>query len=166
MSAAALLQWQFLRFEELSVHQLYALLQLRSEAFVVEQRCVYQDMDGGDLQAMHLLGSVDGKILACGRCFSKDKPFEQGAQPIEASIGRVVTHARVRGQGAGHLLMREAVDRMHAHWGAVPIRISAQAHLQNFYAQHGFAVVGEPYIEDGIPHLGMLRQPSSLKETS
>lgn len=159
MSTAALLQWQFLRFEELSVHQLYALLQLRSEAFVVEQRCVYQDMDGGDVHAMHLLGSVDGKILACARCFQKGQTFEHGAQQIEASIGRVVTHASLRGQGAGHLLMQEAIARTRAHWGHIPIRISAQAHLKDFYAQHGFAVVGKAYDEDGIPHLGMLRQP-------
>ncbi len=150
------LQWQCLRFIDLSVHQLYALLQMRSEVFVVEQRCVYQDMDDGDLHAMHLLGSVDGKLLACARLFQKGQTFEQGAKQIEAAIGRVVTHASLRGQGAGHLLMQEALARVKAQWGAVPIRISAQAHLKDFYAQHGFAVVGEPCDEDGIPHLGML----------
>ena len=148
------------------MHQLYALLQLRSEAFVVEQRCVYQDMDGGDLHAMHLLGSVDGKIVASARCFQKGQTFEQGAQLIEASIGRVVTHASLRGQGAGHLLMQEAIARTQEKWGCVPIRISAQAHLKDFYAQHGFTVIGASYDEDGIPHLGMLRQPSLMKDAS
>jgi ElaA protein len=151
------LQWQFLHFEEMSAQQLYALLQLRSEVFVVEQRCIYQDMDGGDLHAMHLLGSMAGKIVACARCFQKGQAFEQGAQPIETSIGRVVTHSSLRGQGAGHLLMREAIARTQALWGRVSIRISAQAHLQNFYAQHGFVAVGELYDEDGIPHQSMLR---------
>jgi ElaA protein len=151
------LQWQFHRFEELSAHQLYALLQLRSEVFVVEQRCIYQDMDGGDLQAMHLLGSVEGKIVACARCFQKGQTFEQGAQKMEAAIGRVVTHSSLRGQGAGHLLMREALARIQLHWGAVQIRISAQAHLKDFYVQHGFLAVGELYQEDGIPHVGMIR---------
>ncbi len=151
------LQWQFLRFEDLSAHQLYALLQLRSEAFVVEQRCVYQDMDGGDIHAMHLLGSVDGKLLACARCFQKGQTFEQGAKPVEASIGRVVIHASLRGQGAGHLLMQQAVARTQALWGALPIRISAQAHLAGFYAQHGFTAQGDLYDEDGIAHIAMLR---------
>jgi ElaA protein len=151
------IQWQFLRFDALTTSQLYALLQLRSQVFVVEQQCVYQDMDGGDLHAMHLLGNVDGELLACARCFATGVLFEQGAKYNEASIGRVVTHSSLRGQGAGHVLMREAIAQMQALWGAQSIRISAQAHLKDFYSQHGFAVVGDAYDEDGIPHLPMVR---------
>jgi ElaA protein len=151
------IRWQFLRFDALTPSQLYALLQLRSQVFVVEQKCVYQDMDGGDPHAVHLLGSVDGQLLACARCFAQGILFEQGAQYHEASIGRVVTHASLRGQGAGHALIREAITQMQALWGAQSIRISAQAHLKDFYSHHGFAVVGAAYDEDGIPHLPMVR---------
>jgi ElaA protein len=151
------IQWQFLRFDAFTPAQLYELLQLRSQVFVVEQQCVYQDMDGGDLHAMHLLGSVDGKLLACARCFAQGVLFEQGAKYNEASIGRVVMHSSLRGQGAGHALMREAITQMQALWGTQSIRISAQAHLKDFYSQHGFAVVGDAYDEDGIPHLPMVR---------
>jgi ElaA protein len=156
-TAASAIQWQFLRFDDLSAHLLYSLLQLRSQVFVVEQQCVYQDMDGGDADAMHLLGSVDGQLLACARCFAPGILFERGAQYTEASIGRVVTHAKLRGQGAGHALMIEALTNMKSLWGAQPIRISAQAHLKDFYAQHDFKVVGAMYDEDGIPHLPMVR---------
>jgi ElaA protein len=150
------IQWQLLRFDAFKPAQLYALLQLRSEVFVVEQQCVYQDMDGGDLHAMHLLGSVDGRLLACARCFAQGVLFEQGAQYNEASIGRVVVHSSLRGQGAGHALMHEAIAQMQALWGKQSIRISAQAHLKDFYRQHGFAVVGAAYDEDGISHLPMV----------
>jgi ElaA protein len=154
---AKALDWQFKTFAALSLQELYALLQLRSQVFVVEQQCIYQDMDSGDLHAMHLLGRSEGKLLACARCFAPGVLFEQGAQYSEASIGRVVTHSSLRGQGAGHALMREAIAQMQSLWGTHNIRISAQAHLKDFYHQHGFAVVGAAYDEDGIPHLPMVR---------
>jgi ElaA protein len=145
------LDWRLFRFEELTPRQLYAILQLRSEIFVVEQQCVYQDMDGSDAQALHLAGTHDGRILAYARC------FPPGIKYAEASIGRVITRADVRGTGAGHALMREAIACMAQQWGKQPIRISAQAHLQEFYEEHEFVAQGDLYDEDGIPHIEMLR---------
>lgn len=147
--------WQFAAFESLSVTALYEVLQLRSAVFVVEQTCVFQDMDGADAEAMHLLGRQGGRtdapLVAYARC------FQAGVKYREASIGRVVTRQSARGQGAGHLLMQQAIASVHSQWGAQPIRIGAQARLESFYRQHGFVPSGEPYIEDGIPHIEMLR---------
>jgi ElaA protein len=149
------IQWQWLPFDALSREQLYALLRLRSEVFVVEQNCVFLDIDGQDDKAMHLLGTrvVDGaaQLVAYVRCFPKGISF------AEASIGRVVTKPSVRGGGLGHLLMAEAVRALLAQWGPQPIRIGAQAQLKNFYQQHGFVDQNKPYVEDGIDHLEMLR---------
>ena len=145
------LQWQFTCLQDLSVQQLYDVLQLRTEVFVVEQNCVFQDMDGADENAMHLLGMQQEKLMAYARCFDAGIKFK------EASIGRVITHASLRGTGAGHALMRQAMDSMQSLWGMQPIRIGAQARLEKFYQQHGFAVASAPYIEDGIPHIEMLR---------
>ena len=143
--------WRFLSFQQLSTPELYAVLQLRSEIFVVEQNCVFQDMDGSDDQAMHLLGEQAGQLLAYARC------FDAGVKFAEASIGRVVTHCSTRGTGMGHALMTTAIAHLAQQWGAQPIRIGAQAHLAPFYRQHGFVEVGEGYLEDGIPHVEMLR---------
>lgn len=146
-----LIGWRFLSFDDLSKHELYAVLQLRSEAFVVEQTCIFQDMDGADTAAMHLLGNVDGQLVAYARCFAAGEKF------LEASIGRVITRSTLRGVGAGHALMHESIQQMTHCWGTQAIRIGAQAQLENFYRQHGFKGVGTPYIEDGIPHIEMLR---------
>jgi ElaA protein len=151
MSAAAALNWQFKSFEALTQQQLYALLQLRTEVFVMEQNCAFQDMDGADDKAMHLLGIHDDKLMAYARCFNAGIKFN------EASIGRVITHASLRGKGAGHALMQQAITFTTQQWGEQPIRISAQARLEKFYQQHGFTTASAPYIEDGIPHIEMLR---------
>jgi ElaA protein len=145
------LDWSFKSFQELSVQELYSLLQLRTEVFVVEQNCVFQDMDGADPQAKHSLGFQGKQLVAYARCFNADAKFN------EASIGRVITHASLRGTGAGHVLMQQAISAMALAWGQQPIRIGAQAHLEKFYAQHGFAIASAPYMEDGIPHIEMLR---------
>ncbi len=143
--------WEFKTFEALGKAELYAVLQLRAEVFVVEQACVFQDMDGSDDRAMHLLGLQNGALVAYARCFAPGVKF------AEASIGRVLSRGSIRGTGIGHVLMREAVARLQQHWGAQSIRIGAQAHLRHFYAQHGFVDTGMPYVEDGIDHLEMLR---------
>jgi ElaA protein len=148
---AAALNWHFKSFDALGAHELYALLQLRAEVFVVEQNCVFQDMDGSDAKAMHLLGMQSDKLVAYARCFNAGIKFK------EASIGRVITHASLRGTGAGHALMRQAIASMKLVWGVQPIRIGAQARLENFYEQHGFKAASAPYIEDGIAHIEMLR---------
>ncbi len=148
----AALRWEFLAFDQLDVHTLYAMLRLRTEVFVLEQQCLFQDMDNTDQQAMHLLGwDGEGRLSLYARCYGP------GAKFAEASIGRVITAAHARGSGAGHVLMREAVARLLTHGGRQPIRIGAQQRLQAFYEQHGFHVASEPYDEDGIPHIEMLR---------
>ena len=143
--------WHFKSFDALTKAELYAVLQLRAEVFVVEQACAFQDLDGSDNRAMHLLGQQGDELLAYARCFAAGVKF------AEASIGRVVVHAGARGRGIGHVLMREAVARLQQHWGAQPVRLGAQARLKNFYTQHGFVDTNAPYVEDGIDHLEMLR---------
>lgn len=143
--------WESKTFDALTNAELYAALQLRADVFVVEQACVFQDVDGSDDRALHLLGKQGNRLVAYARC------FEAGVKFAEASIGRVVSRPGVRGTGLGHVLMREAVVRLQQRWGIQPIRIGAQAHLKNFYVQHGFVDTGTPYIEDGIDHLEMLR---------
>ncbi|WP_309682426.1 GNAT family N-acetyltransferase [Polaromonas sp.] len=145
------IHWRFLPFEALTTGELYALLQLRSEVFVVEQACAFQDLDGADPQAMHLLGTLQGQLVTYARCFGAGQKF------AEASIGRVVTRGSLRGSGAGHVLMRQAIASVTQRWGAQALRIGAQARLERFYRQHGFTPGGAPYIEDGIPHIEMLR---------
>ena len=157
--AVEAIRWQWLPFDALSREQLYALLRLRSEVFVVEQACIFQDMDGLDDQAMHLLGVQSPltpglpapELVAYVRCFAKGVTFD------EASIGRVVTRQSARGGGLGHVLMAEAIRALQQQWGVQPIRIGAQAHLKGFYERHGFADVGKPYVEDGIDHSEMVR---------
>ena len=146
------IEWHFFRFDELSAADLYAVLQLRGEVFVVEQTCVFQDMDGSDDKALHVLGKQGGQLVAYARCFAAGVKF------AEASIGRVITRAALRGTGAGHLLLEKAITGLARQWGAQAIRIGAQARLALFYRQHGFAETGEPYQEDGIAHIEMLRK--------
>ena len=145
------IDWRFAAFDALTLTELYELLQLRSEVFVVEQACVFQDMDGADTAAMHLLGTSGGQLVAYARCFAAGMKFK------EASIGRLITRSDLRGSGAGHVLVRRAIASVTQQWGPQAIRIGAQARLEKFYRQHGFETTGEPYIEDGIAHIEMLR---------
>ena len=149
---APTLSWRCLPFDALHARSLYALLQLRTEVFVMEQDCVFQDMDGADAQCFHLLGeAADQTLVAYARLVPAGLKF------TEASIGRVVTLLAARGGGQGHVLMREAVRALHGLWGVQPIRIGAQARLEAFYRQHGFEPDGPIYIEDGIDHIEMVR---------
>lgn len=146
------IRWRCLPFADLDPHALYALLRLRTEVFVMEQQCLFQDMDGADPDCHHLLGEHDGRLLAYARLVPAGLKFS------EASIGRVVSDPAARGTGLGHVLMREAVQHLQRLWGAQPIRIGAQARLQAFYEQHGFVRDGDIYLEDGIDHIEMLRR--------
>ncbi|WP_439608698.1 GNAT family N-acetyltransferase [Hydrogenophaga sp.] len=149
---APTLNWRCLPFDALHARTLYALLQLRTEVFVMEQDCVFQDMDGADARCFHLLGeAADQTLVAYARLVPAGLKF------AEASIGRVVTLPAARGGGLGHVLMREAVRALHGLWGVQPIRIGAQARLEAFYRQHGFEPDGPIYIEDGIDHIEMVR---------
>ncbi len=138
-------------FQQLSTAQLYALLKLRCEVFVVEQECIYQDIDGLDEVAMHLLvADVSAQLLAYARILPPSTAFQ------EAAIGRIVTHRSWRGKGYGRWLISQSVESARQLYPEKGIRIGAQAHLQDFYQDCGFETVGEPYDEDGILHVEML----------
>lgn len=138
-------------FSELTLHELYNILQLRSEVFVVEQDCVYQDIDGKDEQALHILGYENGDLVAYTRCFAPGIYFK------EAAIGRVVVRDRKRKNQYGHEIMRASIEAIKDHYKTSAIKLSAQTYLIKFYESHGFQKVGEGYLEDGIPHIGMVK---------
>ena len=146
------LEWTIKSFESLSVHELYDILRLRSEIFVVEQNCVYLDLDGKDQKALHLFGTFDGKIVAHARLF---KP---GISFIHASIGRVTVDVKHRDKKWGHELMQNAIAGIKTYYNQEKITISAQLYLKNFYESHGFVQTSEMYLEDDIPHIEMKRE--------
>lgn len=139
-------------FHKLTIEELYSVLQLRSEVFVVEQNCAYQDMDNKDLKAYHLMCYADGDLAGYTRL------LPQGISYEEASIGRVVIAPAYRGLKLGKQLMEESLSACCSLFRDPAIRISAQAHLEGFYQSLGFEAVGELYDEDGIPHIEMLRK--------
>ncbi len=149
------MDWHDHAFAELSVVELYAILALRERVFVVEQRCAYQDADGIDPASRHVLARRDGAIIAYLRV------VPAGARYAEVSIGRVVIAPEARGEGLGRELMRRGHASVRAHHGEVAIRLGAQAHLTAFYGSLGYTQLGEPFDEDGIPHVYMLRAAGS-----
>ncbi len=138
-------------FNQLKTKELYDLLQLRSEVFVVEQDCVYQDIDGKDQKALHILGYKEDKLVAYTRIFQQGDYFE------EASIGRVVVKENQRQFGYGYNIMNASIEAIEKYFKTLEIRISAQTYLKKFYNNLGFKEVGEEYLEDGIPHINMLK---------
>ena len=153
--------WQWVPFGALRLPELYAALRLRQEVFVVEQTCPYLDADGADPSCHHLLGWAPGDgddddvLLAYLRVFPPDT-----VRAGEAVIGRVVTSGAVRRQGLGRALMVEGHRRVRSAWGAVPVWLSAQTYLRDFYTSLGYAQVGPGYLEDDIPHIPMRRAAS------
>lgn len=145
------IQFKIKRFNELSIAELYSLLQLRSEVFVVEQKCIYQDIDGKDEKALHVLGYHDGYLAAYSRLFNKGHYFE------ESSIGRVVVSPKYRDKKFGHDLMRVSIEAIKENFNETAITISAQEYLKKFYESHGFTQTSEMYLEDDIPHIEMKR---------
>ena len=152
--------WQWNRFAELAPGDLYAALAARGEVFVVEQRCAYRDADGVDAHAWHLLGwAGSSERRALGAYL---RLIEPGGKFPEPSIGRVLTTLAFRGQGIGRALMHEGLRQAAALYGGCAVRISAQRYLEHFYAGFGFRVASEPYDEDGIAHVDMLRPPDAI----
>jgi ElaA protein len=147
--------WRFAPFDELGAREVHDILQARTAVFVVEQNCVFQDMDGADPASWHLFARRQGAIAAYCRL------VPAGVKFAEPSIGRVLTTAPARGTGLGRALMREAIGRCAALWPGAAIRIGAQLHLERFYGEFGFARASAPYEEDGIPHIEMLRPGDS-----
>lgn len=140
-----------LKFNELTAEELYAVLQLRSEVFVVEQNCVYQDIDYKDQNSYHLLGYFKEKLVCYARIFNQGDYFDT------PSIGRVIVKETFRDKAWGHELMKVAVAFSTARFANKTITISAQQHLEKFYNQHDFVAKGDSYLEDGIPHIKMIR---------
>ena len=136
------------RWDELSRKEINDIFSLRSEVFVVEQECVYQDVDGKDEQADHVLLTIDNNLVGYTRVFNENIYFK------EASFGRAVVKKTYRGKGYGHLLVEKSLEHLKASKQS-PIKISAQAYLKDFYSSHGFVVKGKEYMEDGIPHFAM-----------
>lgn len=136
-------------FNDYSTQELYDVMQLRSEVFVVEQDCVYQDLDGKDKKAMHILGYKDQELAAYTRIFKPGDYFEK------ASIGRVVVSPKMRGLAYGQKIMKASIDYCKDQ-GYPSIQISAQCYLHKFYTDLGFTTTGDKYLEDGIPHQGMV----------
>ena len=149
--------WQVKHFDELSLHQLYDLLKLRIDIFVVEQSCFYPDLDGDKNQldrakeTLHVLGYQDNALVAYLRILPKGQSYDD-----YISIGRVAIAEQARGVELGHELMLKALYLCQKNFPQHNIKISAQEHLINFYQQHGFEQVSEIYLEDGIPHVSMV----------
>ncbi|MDC0714575.1 GNAT family N-acetyltransferase [Stigmatella sp. ncwal1] len=154
-----MLSWQWKTFSELTLDELYRLLALRSEVFVLEQKSLYLDMDGHDRACHHLLGQHAGEAGSSLAAYLRVLP--PGLKYPEASFGRVVTSPTMRRHGYGKLLVEKSLTFIESAYSHPPIRIGAQHHLQRFYEGYGFRQVSEVYDEDGIPHIDMLRTPSS-----
>ncbi|TGV00762.1 GNAT family N-acetyltransferase [Flavivirga rizhaonensis] len=139
-------------FEELTKLELYSLLQLRSEVFVVEQDCVYQDIDGKDQKALHVLGFKEEKLVAYTRIFKPGDYFK------EPSIGRVVVIKSERAYKYGYNIMEASIKAISEHFNTSLIKISAQVYLTKFYTNLGFKAIGGEYLEDDIPHIAMIKE--------
>lgn len=145
------ISWDLKKFDELRAHELYAIMQLRNEVFVVEQNCVYQDADNKDQPSWHFMGWLDKELVAYTRILPPGIPYPQ------VSIGRVVNSPAVRGAGIGKKLMLESIRQVQKIFGEVSIKIGAQVYLQKFYTDLGFQQTSDIYLEDGIEHIEMIR---------
>ncbi|MBC7650909.1 MAG: GNAT family N-acetyltransferase [Deinococcales bacterium] len=146
------IQWHYKPFETLTNTELYALLRLRSEVFVVEQNCVFLDMDNKDQTCHHLLGYDGDNLVAAARLLGPNTAYQQ------MSIGRVVSSPAYRGTGAGKALMQQAITTCYQIYGQGDIKIGAQLYLKKFYEGFGFLQTSEIYDEDGIDHLEMVKK--------
>ena len=152
MSTNTNLRWVTKTFAELTVNELYDLLKLRSEVFVVEQKCIFLDIDNNDQKAFHTIGYIGEEVVATTRLFDKDIMYD-GYQ----SIGRVVGSPRHRGLGIGKALMQYSIQECERLFGKGPIKIGAQLYLKKFYGEQGFEQSGDVYLEDEIDHIPMIR---------
>ncbi|HFU4059432.1 TPA: GNAT family N-acetyltransferase [Streptococcus suis] len=144
------MQWEIKAFDQLSLQELYTILTLRTDVFIVEQACPYPEVDGKDPNCLHLLGTDEGELVAYLRILPAGLSYD------EVSIGRVVIKSSHRGKGLAQPMMEQAIDFITTVWEDSQIKIGAQAHLEKFYSSLGFEPVSEVYLEDNIPHLDML----------
>jgi ElaA protein len=147
------MNWICKKFDDLTPHELYAILQLRNIVFAVEQNCVYPDMDDKDQHSFHLMCWQEKKLIAYTRLVPRGIAYSE-----IPSIGRVVTAPSVRGSGIGRQLMQRSIDKIYELSGNTPIKIGAQLYLKKFYESLGFIQSGEIYLEDGIEHIEMILQ--------
>jgi ElaA protein len=136
-------------FTELSVKELYEIMQLRNEVFIVEQNCAYQDLDGKDPDTLHLMGKVNGELAAYARLLKPGMSYK------EAAIGRVVVSQKYRGRNFGVDLMQQAITDCLSKFNTKEIIVSAQQYLEKFYTDLGFVTESDMYLEDDIPHIKM-----------
>jgi ElaA protein len=144
------LRWQWCRLGELSAEQVYAVLAARVAIFVVEQNCAYQDLDGLDADAEHLIAWSGTEVAGYLRVLGPGSRFD------DPSIGRIITTQPFRGSGLGRDLVAKGIERTRLRYPGQPVRISAQQYLEKFYRDFGFVTVSQPYLEDNIPHVEML----------
>jgi len=145
------IKWMLIKFDDLTALELYKIMQLRNEVFVVEQNCVYQDADNKDIEGFHFMGWEDDKLVAYTRLLPPGLSYK------EPSIGRVVTSPSARKNGLGRELMIQSIDRIHKIYGELPIKIGAQFYLKKFYASLGFEQTSDIYLEDNIEHIEMVK---------
>ena len=145
------IKWSCKHFNLLTPHEVYAIIQLRNEVFVVEQNCVFQDADGKDQKCYHLMGFANGTLAAYARLVPAGESYEN------VSIGRIATSPHFRNKGAGKALLTAAIDQCKVLFNEQTIKIGAQLYLKNFYESFGFKQTSEVYDEDGIPHIEMIR---------
>jgi ElaA protein len=150
--------WTISPFRNLSAELLYRILQARQEVFVIEQACIFPEIDGKDPSAVHVVAEQHGAVAGYCRIFGPGVTFK------EASIGRVITTKQFRGTGVGRELMRRAIVEATRLYPAAGIRISAQQYLEKFYSSFGFVTASDSYLEDGIPHVDMFREPAAQDE--
>lgn len=148
------LEWRLKKFEDLTPYEVYAILQLRNEVFVVEQNCVFQDADDKDQSSYHFMGYASERLAAYTRLVPPSVIYPQ------ISIGRVVTSPAVRGNGAGRELMQKSIETCYTLFGKTAIKIGAQLYLKSFYQSFGFVQISDVYLEDGIEHIYMQKEPS------
>lgn len=149
------MNWVLKKFDELTVHELYAILQLRNEVFAIEQNCVYPDMDNKDQASWHLMCFENNKLMAYTRL------LPPGLSYPDPSIGRVVTSMAIRRSGLGKELMQRSIEQCETIFGNLLISLGAQLYLKKFYESFGFVASGDVYLEDGIEHVRMTRKASS-----
>ncbi len=149
------IEWKWCSFDELSTAELYAVLKLRQEIFIVEQKCIYHDCDGLDKKAWHLLGMINNHIQS--ELVAYLRLIFPGIKADHPAIGRLLTHEKVRTKGVGKQLLKQGIIHSGRTYPDYPIGVSAQVYLQSFYNGFGFIPVSEPYDEDGIAHIDLLR---------
>jgi ElaA protein len=148
------MEWVLKKFGELTLNELYSILELRSKVFIVEQNCIYNDPDGRDQVAWHLIGTEEHQLIAYSRI------LPPGVVYADPAIGRVVTSPSKRKSGLGRELMNRSIKHCEDLFGKTSITLSAQAYLKKFYESLGFSAIGDEYLDDGIPHIKMTSKPS------